>query len=85
MSWEHIRIVLPCFWAGLGFLLVYSVVPTSLAILSKNMGMFLNKSLLKAVLFVYCHFQTLYSEATFTCLSHAASTMYEIMRMRKSC
>lgn len=85
MSWEHIRIVLPCFWAVLGFLLVYSVVPTSLAILTKNMGMFLNKGMLKAVLFVYCHFQTLYFEATFTCLFHAMSALYEIMRMRKPC
>jgi len=85
VSWEHIKIVLPCFWAVLVFLLVYSVVPTSLAILAKNMGMFLNKDVLKAVLFVCCHFQTLYFKAAFTCLSHAMSTLYEMMRMRKPC
>lgn len=38
MSWESIRIVLPCFWALLAFLLVYSVVPTSLAVFKKNNG-----------------------------------------------
>lgn len=42
MSWEHIRIALPCFCSVLAFLPVCGSVqvPTSLAIFAKIMGMF---------------------------------------------
>lgn len=86
MSWEHIRIDLPCLWSVLAFLPVYGSVqvPTSLAILAKIMGMFLNKDMLKAVLFVYCHYQTCCFEAIFTGLSLAMSVLYTITRIIKS-
>lgn len=86
MSWEHIRIALPCFYFVLAFLPVYGSVqvPTSLAIFAKIMGMFLSKDVLKAVLFVYCHYQSCCFEAIFTGLSLAMSVLYTIMRIIES-
>lgn len=86
MSWEHIRITLPCFCSVLAFLPVYGSVqvPTSLAIFAKNMGMFLSKDMLKAVLFVCCHYQTCCFEAIFSGLSLAVSMLYTITRIIES-
>lgn len=86
MSWEHIRIALPCFCSVSAFLPVYGSVqvPTSLAIFAKIMGMFLSEDMLKAVLFLYCHYQTCCFKAIFTGLSLAMSVSYSIMRIIES-
>lgn len=86
MSWEHIRIALPCFCSVLAFLPMYSSVqvPTSLAIFAKLMGMFLSEDMLKAVLFVCCHYQTCCFKAISTGLSLAMSVLYTITRIVES-
>lgn len=62
MSWEYKRVYIkkihPHFLAVLGFLSVFSVELTSLAILGENIVILLNKDMLKVMLFVYYHFQT---------------------------
>lgn len=87
MSWEHIRIALPCFCSVSAFLPVYGSVqvPTSLAIFAKIMGMFLSKDMLKAVLFVYCHYQTCCFKAIFTGLSvlHTIMKIIDSFRLEK--